>query len=135
MRVLAILLSFLPTLLGDGLVVKRVENVYDGVTIYRDLKDTHSLFGDDLGIKIRGIDAPEIRTKNLEEKKVGYQTKSFRERRIAAAFNIELINLSRGKFFRVVGDVMLDGMSAGKLMILAGFTKTYFVGKKMPWSE
>ena len=50
--------------------VRFVKN-YDGDTITVDLKGQHPLFGDNISVRIAGIDTPEIKGKCAQEKEVG----------------------------------------------------------------
>ena len=48
---------------------------------------------------------------------------------------IELKNLKRGKYFRVVADVYVDGVSLADRLIKAGHGRPYDGGTKVSWCE
>lgn len=92
---------------GDFCNVK-VVGVYDGDTFYIDLPKEHSLFGERLGIRVRGIDTPEIRTKSPFEKWAAYKAKDFTSNFLATAKKVDLTECSRGKYFRLVCHAIAD---------------------------
>lgn len=96
--------------------VKAIE-VYDGDTFYVDIPKLHPLIGQRLGIRVRGVDTPEIRTKSAYEKAKGYKAREFVERVLEKAKRVDLKDCEKGKFFRLVCDVELDGMDLGKMLI------------------
>ena len=53
--------------------------------------------------------------------------------RLRAAKKIELRNMKRGKYFRIVADVYVDGMSLAQMLLEAGLAKPYDGRKKPKW--
>ncbi len=53
-----------------------VFEVYGGDTLFIDLPDQHPLFGKRMGVRVIGIDTPEIRTKNSCEKQKAQKAKN-----------------------------------------------------------
>lgn len=51
------------------------------------------------------------------------------------ATSIDLRNLKRGKYFRLVADVYKDGKLLAQRLISEGFAKPYYGGKKLSWTE
>ena len=52
------------------------------------------------------------------------------------AERIDLKNMERGKYFRIVADVFVDGEDLGKLLVEAGVAVRYGGGKKnYNWCE
>lgn len=90
--------------------VKYISN-YDGDTIKFHISNTHPLLGDKISIRVNGVDTPEMRTKDKCEKKLAKMSKEFVQEILLKAKNIELRNIERGKYFRVVADVYIDGKS------------------------
>ena len=123
----------LPTRSLKDLHISKVEKVYDGGTIVVDLEGLPPIFGDDIGVRIAGIDTPEIRTTNSQEKARGLRAKEFLKSKIDAAKTIELKNVRRDKYFRILADVMIDGQSAAEMMLKAGYAKAYNGGTKEEW--
>jgi endonuclease YncB( thermonuclease family) len=88
-----------------------------------------------IGIRIAGIDAPELRDKRPEIKKLAYSAKKFARERLSSAKNIKLKNLKKGKYFRIVADVYVDGKSLSKELLAKGYAKPYNGGKKPEFSD
>ena len=78
---------------------------YDGDTITVDIPRTREIFGKEIPIRINGIDAPEIRSKGCQKVR-SKKAKDFVTRELENAHKIHLINIDRGKYFRIVADVI-----------------------------
>jgi endonuclease YncB( thermonuclease family) len=103
-------------------VVKRVVRIYDGDTFYVDIWNYPSIIGENIPIRIKGIDAPEIKGK---DKIWGYKAALFLAEKLVKAEYIELRNMERGKYFRIVADVFVDGEDLAKIMLRKGLVKEY----------
>lgn len=99
--------------------VEYVKN-YDGDTITVNIKEVHPLLGSNIRIRIRDIDADELRTKSENAK----NAKAFVQEILANSKSIDLINVERGKYFRLIADVYVDGKSLGDLLVSKGFAVT-----------
>jgi len=104
--------------------------VYDGDTFYVDLVGLPDVMGKRLGIRIKGIDTPEIRTKSSCEKKLGYKAKEALESLMVGARKIELLELERGKYFRLVASVKADGKDVASYLISKKLARPYDGGTK-----
>ena len=112
-----------------------VLSVYDGDTVTLMIDQGMKHFA---RVKVRmiGIDTPEIRTKDLDEKKRGYEAKDYLKSRIEGK-TIIVQTLKKGKFGRWLG-VMWDytedaddlGESLNDEMIRMGHAKAYDGGKR-----
>ncbi len=116
--------------------VEYVKN-YDADTITFNIPSTHPLLGKKIAIRVYGVDTPELRTKNSCEKKMGYRAKEYVTKLLKKAKKIDLENVKRGKYFRVVADVKLDGVSLNKKLLDAGFAYPYYgkTKKKVNWCK
>lgn len=90
--------------------VKYIKN-YDGDTIAFNIPNVHPLIGKNISIRLSGIDTPEIKSKNLCEKKMAKVAKKHVSEFMKKARSIELYKVKRGKYFRIVADVIVDGKS------------------------
>ena len=81
--------------------------VIDGDTIRCDIADLPEIFGKDISVRLKNCDSPEIRTSNKAEKTAGYMAKQELSSQVTGK-HIELRNMSRGKYFRLVADVYAD---------------------------
>lgn len=109
----------------------KVVDVYDGDTIFIDLPDQHPLFGKRIGVRIYGIDTPEMKTKNSCEKTKAHAVKSMLEYIIKKSDRIDVIDVQRDKFFRILGVVLVDGKSVADELIKRKLAYPYF-GEKKP---
>lgn len=87
--------------------VKYVSN-YDGDTIKFNIPNTHPLIGKKISIRVNGVDTAEIKAKTKCEKTMATTTRDFVREILLRSKNIELRNIKRGKYFRIVADVYLD---------------------------
>lgn len=83
--------------------------VIDGDTIIVNIPETPSVFGSMISIRLAGIQCPEIRTTDKMEKHKGLVAKAFTERWCKAKKALKLINVKRGKYFRLIAEVVSDG--------------------------
>lgn len=88
----------------DQLTIKNAKylETYDGDTFFVDIPGPHPIFGKRLGIRVAGVDTPEIRTRNKFEKKLGLLARDFTKSILENGKNLELIDCVRGKYFRIV---------------------------------
>ena len=113
-----------------------VRRVIDGDTI-----DVDADLGFDVTIKLRlrfaGINTPESRTRNLEEKALGKAATAFLKDALESADAVEFESHDRGKFGRVLATPYIikcgKRTDIGKLMIREGHAREYYGGKMEPW--
>lgn len=117
---------------GDA-VVERVTSIYDGDTFRCDIAGWPPIIGHRIGIRINGIDTPEMRDPRPEIRELARQAKMFTVGKLRSAKRIELRNMKRGKYFRIVADVYVDGVSLAEKLLRAGLAKPYNGGKKPKW--
>jgi endonuclease YncB( thermonuclease family) len=121
------------------LTPKHITRVYDGDTLFITLPEQLDVFGKDLGVRVLGINTPEVRSScTTEELRARERTKAYAARDYLAtlltqARTIELTQLDRDKYFRLLANVTLDGWPVSKLMIDAGYALPYSGGTKESW--
>ena len=120
---------------GD-LTVIRLVRVYDGDTFYVDIDELHDLIGKNILIRLRGVDTPEVghRSKCEEEKILGNKARVFVKDRLTDA-EIILLNIDRGKYFRIIADVTYDGIDLATELLKAGHGRKYDGGKRSGWCD
>ena len=85
-------------------------------------------------VRFRGIDTPESRTRNLEEKSLGLAAKARVIELIPETFLLETYK-SKGKFGRILGIPMTaKNQSVCAILIKEGHAREYFGGKKESWT-
>jgi len=90
----------------------------------------------EFGVRIFGVDTPEkgFRGKCESEKQRGEQASIFTKNAIAATKKHQVVLYDWDKFGgRVLGDILLDGMSLRALLIKNGFAREYFGDAKQSW--
>ncbi|MFY0656258.1 MAG: thermonuclease family protein [Neptunomonas phycophila] len=115
------------------LVVQKVVSVYDGDSFRADIAGVHPLLGKDIGIRVYGVDTPEIRGKCDSEKAAAKNVKRFVEQVLRTANTIELREVRRDKYFRINAVVVVDGRSLGAMLIQRNMAYPYFGKTKREW--
>lgn len=96
--------------------VKYIKN-YDGDTITFDIQGIHPLLGEKISVRVLGIDTPELKTKNKCELDKARIAKSLVNNLLKNASRIDLTNIERDKYFRILADVNYDGKSLKEALI------------------
>jgi len=73
-----------------------------------------------IGIRVAGVDKPEMRGKCKQEKDLPRQAKQITVEALRSAKVIELRNTKRGKYFRIVADVYVDNKNLTDILISLG---------------
>ena len=113
--------------------VAAVVSVYDGDTFRANIAGWPALIGNNMPIRVKGVDAPEIRGQCESEKAAAREARQFTVDRLNNAQVIELRNMERGKYFRILADVYLDGVNLTGLLLNAGHARPYQGGKRAGW--
>ena len=112
----------------------KVVLVYDGDTLT--LAARHARHGKPhlFKVRLRGIDAPEIRSKSAEEKAAAVAAKAFLESRVLDHVVI-LENVGTEKYGRLLATVKYRGRDLSHELLKAGHAQPYEGGKKPEWSD
>lgn len=89
--------------------VSRLLRVIDGDTFACDINEHSAIAGKNISIRLRGINTPELRSRNPEERKSANLEKQRLSDLLNNACVIELRNIDRDKYFRIDADVYIDG--------------------------
>lgn len=105
------------------LQVVNVTSVYDGDTFKVNLNCDPDIFCKNISIRPTGYDAIELRgaTNKADSIAARDQLRDLLEN----AQRIELRNVQRGKYFRLVADVYIDNVSLSEIMLATGLVKRY----------
>ena len=77
-------------------------------------------------VRLEGIDAPETRTKNLEEKQAGLKTKAFLQAIMdECGHKFVLKSHGVGKYGRCLGTIYVDGESINQRLLAEGLAEEY----------
>ena len=94
----------------------RIVRVVDGDTVDIDIDLGFDVWLKKQRIRLYGVDTPESRTRDLEEKKYGLAAKKFVEKRLPIGSKQTLRTRldDRGKFGRILGEFVLTTQWEGK---------------------
>tara|TARA_Y100001951_G_scaffold56791_1_gene45012 strand:- start:1549 stop:1962 length:414 start_codon:yes stop_codon:yes gene_type:complete len=108
-----------------------VDRVIDGDTVDVDIHLGFNVVLSKQRVRLHGIDTPESRTRNKEEKVRGLISKEYLKN-ICESSSIRLKSKDRGKFGRILGVLYKDDetISINQKMCEEGFAVPYFGGSK-----
>ena len=86
----------------------QVTRVVDGDTVDVDIDLGFGMTYKKQRVRMMGIDTPESRTRDLEEKFYGKQSKYFLEDLLKDQ-KIQLVSHDKGKFGRILGELFIEG--------------------------
>lgn len=109
--------------------VKYIRN-YDADTITVDIPDIHPLLGEKISVRVNGIDAPELHGKRPCEKDVAKKAKILVESMLKDAKKIDLYNVGRDKYFRILADVSVDQKLVKEVLLQNKLAYEYDGGTK-----
>jgi len=109
---IAVLLTPFELLSDNYGTFKGVEfiNCYDGDTCRFNIPGVHPIIGKNISVRLDGVDTPEIRGKCQQEKQMAQEAKIFINnvfRSLKPGDKINLVNLKRGKYFRLVATIQI----------------------------
>lgn len=82
--------------------------------------------------RLYGIDTPELKTKNIDEKIHGYLARNYLRYLIQDA-DVLIQTEKEGKFGRYLVKIYKDDIYINDLLITMGYAKPYFGEKKEKW--
>jgi endonuclease YncB( thermonuclease family) len=118
----------------DCVYVDSVVSIYDGDTFKIDIHDWPAIVGDDISIRIKGIDTPEIRGTDGFEKEMAIAAKE-QLTKIINSGQVCLFDLERDKYFRILAQVKVNNEDVAERLISLGLAKRYIGGTKPFWTE
>ena len=117
------------------LIVDEVIDVFDGDSFRCNIFSLPAIIGDNIPIRVPGVDCPEIRGKNEYEKKLAREARDFTEMLLENASEITLMSIQRDKYFRLLATVLMDDCSLADALIGAGLGREYHGGTRLGWNE
>ena len=107
--------------------VQYIKN-YDGDTITFYIPHVHPIIGKEIRVRLLNIDTPEMNAKNSCEKRKAKEAQKKVEILLKNAKRIDLENIKRGRYFRIVADVKMDGLYLAEELIKNNLAY-YYKGK------
>ena len=113
----------------------QIISIYDGDTLSINVPAWTPIIGEHIGIRIVGIDTPEIHGACPEEIALAKKAKDFLRNSIVSAKKIELKNMDRDKYFRIDAELWIDDKNIGDALINANLAHVYAGGTKIKWCK
>lgn len=95
----------------------------------------HPFLGHNAAVRVKGIDSAEIRGKTECEKQAARTSRRLVENLLKNAKRIDLANVEKEKYGRILADVIFDGRDLKEVLIKNGMAYPYFgaTKKRMDW--
>lgn len=90
---------------------------YDGDTITFKIKNVPKIIGENISVRVKGVDTPEIKGKLPCEKEVARITQKLVHNLLVNSKQINLVEIERDKYFRILADVEFDGKHLSEILI------------------
>jgi micrococcal nuclease len=107
-----------------------LDRIVDGDTIDVNVDLGFEIWVAKQRVRLYGLDTWESRTRNLEVKAKGLLAKAFTKQMVSEAEEIILISHGKGKYGRILGEVICDGVSLNDALIENGHAVVYDGGTK-----
>ena len=111
-----------------------IDRIIDGDTVDVDINLGFDVVLTKKRVRLYGMDTPESRTRNLEEKARGLLSKRFLQLQCPVGSYVKLISHDIGKFGRILGELFEyntdNEVSINQVMCNEGFAVPYFGGNK-----
>lgn len=111
----------------------KLSRLIDGDTFSVDLSCAHDVFCKDISVRVKNIDTPELRSKNPKEREAARKAKQFTKEFLEAG-QVDLLNCSRDKYFRLLCDVTVEGKDFATAILKTKLARPYNGGKKQKWN-
>ena len=119
-----------------NIIIDEVTSIYDGDTFRVNINSYPDIVGQKIAIRLNGVDTPEIRGKCIKEKLLARKSKKLTVLTLRGGKTIELRDMQKGKYFRIVADVYVDGVSLADVLIKNKLAIKYDGGTKVKnWCE
>ena len=114
-------------------IVSDVTSIYDADTFKVNIKHWPDVIGKQVSIRVLGVDAPEIRGKCASEKAAAGKAKQFTVQFLREGQVVELRKIKRGKYFRLLASVYVDGKNLAHALVKAKLARPYDGGRRLGW--
>ena len=115
----------------DNITDFEIVKVRDGDTFVINVKNIPDVFGEEIAVRIRGIDTPELNDEREEIRAIAIKAKEELEKLFNSGNKIILYDLGRDKYFRLLASVKVGDIDIAEYMIKKGLAKKYDGGKKV----
>ena len=123
----------IPLRAQEAAVINEVINVYDGDTFRVNIDEFPPIIGENIAIRILGIDTPEIKGNCQQERQLAIKARDFTRKYLNSGSVISLTDLKRDKYFRILANVYIDGKNLGDALLMQNLAVVYLGKKKFNW--
>ena len=123
----------IPLRAQEAVVINEVINVYDGDTFRVNIDEFPPIIGENIAIRILGIDTPEIKGNCQQERQLAIKARDFTRKYLNSGSVISLTELKRDKYFRILANVYIDGKNLGDALLMQNLAVVYLGKKKFNW--
>ena len=111
----------------------RIRKFIDGDTVDVDIDLGFDIILHNQRIRLYGIDTPESRTRDKEEKFYGKLAASFLKKQCKKGTRIALRTYldKKGKYGRILGEIIIDGVNVNQLMVEEHMAVEYYGQSKI----
>lgn len=118
---------------ADDLTGVEVVRVYDGDTIIVTVPGVPPVFGRHLRVRLRDLDAPELKGHCEEEIAAAEQARSALMALVRQGKTITLQRVQRDTYFRLDATLIIDGVDINAHLLQTGLVRPYGGKKRQPW--
>jgi endonuclease YncB( thermonuclease family) len=114
----------------------KITRIIDGDTVGFEARFLPDPLKKEMSIRVYGVDTPEkgFRAKCDAENKKGLEASAFTKKMIGNAKRTQVVIIDWDKYGgRVLGDVLIDGVSLRSMLIGSGYARPYFGEAKASW--
>lgn len=114
----------------------KITRVTDGDTVVIPATYLPAPLKKELAIRVYGVDTPEkgFRAKCEKENSKGIEASNYTKKLVANAKSHQVVIMTWDKYGgRILGDIILDGVSLRKSLIDNGYAREYFGEAKQSW--
>lgn len=131
-KTIALLLLIATSSRAETIDQVQVISVYDGDTFKVNIPGVPAILGKGIPVRVFGIDTPEMKSKVPCEQQLAKSAKAL-STKLLTGQKVTLLNVRRDKYFRILADVMVNGVLLRQELIDAGLAHSYFGRTKAPW--
>lgn len=110
----------------------KISKVHDGDTVIIEVDFFPPEIGNRVGLRIKGIDTPELYGKCIEEIEGAKKAKEYMKE-LTKKGDYKIVLLGRDKYFRLLGDIKIGEKYISELMIEKGYARKYDGLHKQGW--
>lgn len=113
----------------------KIIRVVDGDTVVIEAPYLPKPLKQEISLRVIGIDTPEKdgRSHCDNENNLAHKASDFTKNAIDHAHNIKIQIIDEDKYFRLLGDVIIDGERLSEMLVNNGLAREYHGEKKQSW--